>query len=421
MKYFITLFIMLGLFTFSSLFAQETKNKDAKEFKPHSIKTPNEPQDTGDSVTVKDNEGKPLMTVTDEGDAGSIKLWDVGSSLSGNKLYNWGGNLFWGGSQLGTAGNAGGWTDDGTVVRLNTSADKVAIGTTNPGFRFEVEYEPPSNNINPIALFQTTGSTSSTAALRVQNTSDNYYNFGMTQPGNNNFAIAYNVNISQLTDLLTITPGGNVGIGTTTPSEMLEVAGQVKITGGSPGEGKVLTSDATGLASWETSNSGNGYSVGDLAQGGIVFWVNETGEHGLAAAETDQSTGVRWYAGTFGHTRAKGDGPFSGEMNTAIIIAAQVAIGDDNSTYAARICAELQVTKDGKTYGDWYLPSKEELNLIYENLHNQTPPLGGFTNSLYWSSTENDNYSAWYHNFNDGNKYEFDKQLILYVRAVRAF
>ncbi len=42
----------------------------------------------------------------------------------------------------------------------------------------------------------------------------------------------------------------NVGIGTSTPTTKLEVAGQVKITGGTPGTGKVLTSDATGLASW---------------------------------------------------------------------------------------------------------------------------------------------------------------------------
>ena len=44
---------------------------------------------------------------------------------------------------------------------------------------------------------------------------------------------------------------GNVGIGTTNPGAKLEVTGQVKITGGSPGEGRVLTSDASGLASWQ--------------------------------------------------------------------------------------------------------------------------------------------------------------------------
>ncbi|MGB3948221.1 MAG: hypothetical protein WBM13_09555, partial [Bacteroidia bacterium] len=44
---------------------------------------------------------------------------------------------------------------------------------------------------------------------------------------------------------------GDVGIGTSTPGAKLEVGGQVKITGGTPAAGKVLTSDAAGLATWE--------------------------------------------------------------------------------------------------------------------------------------------------------------------------
>lgn len=44
---------------------------------------------------------------------------------------------------------------------------------------------------------------------------------------------------------------GNLGLGTANPGAKLEVAGQVKITGGSPGSGKVLTSNASGLATWE--------------------------------------------------------------------------------------------------------------------------------------------------------------------------
>ena len=65
---------------------------------------------------------------------------------------------------------------------------------------------------------------------------------------------------------------GNVGIGTNSPWAKLEVAWQMKITGGSPGNSKVLTSDASGLASWQTPGPGFSLtndtwlkSVGDTA------------------------------------------------------------------------------------------------------------------------------------------------------------
>jgi trimeric autotransporter adhesin len=50
--------------------------------------------------------------------------------------------------------------------------------------------------------------------------------------------------------------GGNVGVGTTTPSAKLDIAGTLKVADGTQGTGKVLTSDANGLASWATPNSG---------------------------------------------------------------------------------------------------------------------------------------------------------------------
>ncbi len=49
---------------------------------------------------------------------------------------------------------------------------------------------------------------------------------------------------------------GKVGIGTVTPGAKLEINGQVKITGGLPGAGKVLTSDANGLGSWQINSWG---------------------------------------------------------------------------------------------------------------------------------------------------------------------
>ncbi|MBK8144442.1 MAG: tail fiber domain-containing protein [Bacteroidetes bacterium] len=57
-------------------------------------------------------------------------------------------------------------------------------------------------------------------------------------------------------ELMRIQGNGNVGIGTASPVAKLDVAGQIKISGGSPGAGKVLTSDAAGLATWATPAAG---------------------------------------------------------------------------------------------------------------------------------------------------------------------
>ena len=71
------------------------------------------------------------------------------------------------------------------------------------------------------------------------------------------------LNTNDLSPYGLIVENGNVGIGTASPGAKLEVAGQVKITGGTPGANKVLTSDANGLASWQTPAS---FSEADTLQ-----------------------------------------------------------------------------------------------------------------------------------------------------------
>jgi Chaperone of endosialidase len=102
----------------------------------------------------------------------------------------------------------------------------VGIGTTNPHYTFTVQWEPPTNNINPVALFRSVGDTRSAGAIRMENTGGNHFNLGITN--DNAFGIAYNANISQQIDLFRITPTGNIGIGTTTPNEKLAVEGQIR-------------------------------------------------------------------------------------------------------------------------------------------------------------------------------------------------
>ncbi len=182
------------------------------------------------------------------------------------------------------------------------------------------------------------------------------------------------------------------------------------------------------IANNEISNTAPApiYSIGDFAHGGIVFWIDETGEHGLVCAKQDYGVTIRWYAGTNGDTRAYGDGPFAGNMNTKIIIAAHVAIGDDGSTYAARVCAELKVTEGGISYADWYLPSKEELNQMYLNqskIDSTATANGGssFGATTYWSSTEFGTNGAWPQNFNTGEQSAAAKSAARRIRAIRKF
>lgn len=169
------------------------------------------------------------------------------------------------------------------------------------------------------------------------------------------------------------------------------------------------------------------YSVGDFAHGGIVFWVDETGQHGLVCSKKDQSTGIRWYAGTFGISQAKGDGVYAGEANTTIILATTAAFGDDGDPYAARICNEYKIKEGGIIYGDWYLPSKEELFLMYQKreIINATASANfgsDFADAFYWSSTEVDSgMSARLIYFGTGDITYRWKGYSYRVRAIRSF
>ena len=156
--------------------------------------------------------------------------------------------------------------------------------------------------------------------------------------------------------------------------------------------------------------------IGESYGGGIVFYVYDGGQHGLIAATADQSTGIRWYGGSNTNTCAKGDGVGAGLKNTAIIIANQGPV--DGNTFAARLCNEYSVTVGGTKYGDWYLPSKYELNLLY--LQKAVVGGGGFALN-YWSSTDIGVFEAWMQSFANGDQGFGTKTYFLYVRAVRSF
>ena len=164
------------------------------------------------------------------------------------------------------------------------------------------------------------------------------------------------------------------------------------------------------------TSGGSTLAIGDSYQGGIIFWLDATGQHGLIAATADQNTGIQWYNGTYRYTGTAGDGLYAGAMNTAMIVATQMA-DNQSGSFAAKVCADYSVTVGGVTYGDWYLPSKYELNLLYL----QKIAVGGFASAYYWSSTESNNDNAWIQYFDNGFQSASNKSFTYRVRAVRAF
>lgn len=83
-------------------------------------------------------------------------------------------------------------------------------------------------------------------------------------------------------------------------------------------------------------------------------------------------------------------------------------LGEMNWDDAMKACADLG---DG-----WRLPTKDELNLLYENKEK----IGGFANDGgYWSSTETGLSFAWLKDFIDGKPWSFFKTTPILVRAVR--
>ena len=84
---------------------------------------------------------------------------------------------------------------------------------------------------------------------------------------------------------------------------------------------------------------------------------------------------------------------------------------------AANLAAAHTVTVNGVAYGDWFLPSKGELNQMYVN----RTAIGGFDGIYYWSSSESNFSDAWLQVFITGNRPHGGKDNEFYVRPVRAF
>ena len=131
----------------------------------------------------------------------------------------------------------------------------------------------------------------------------------------------------------------------------------------------------------------------------------------LEAAPATTEWDVEWGPVGIDIAGASGTAIGTGAQNTADIVAAQ---GTGSAT-AGQLC-------DGMSYGgydDWFLPSRDELNLMYINLHGNG--LGGYALDVYWSSTETNSDLAYRQSFPSGSQVGSPKSTVDRVRAARAF
>lgn len=171
-----------------------------------------------------------------------------------------------------------------------------------------------------------------------------------------------------------------------------------------------------------------GYDIGMYVEGGVIFYIFKEGDDGYIAGETH---GLVCSIIDLGKASwgCKGVKLYDTE-------ALDIGVGKKNSTdiinncteagTAVRKCAAYSVMVSGQKYGDWFLPSKTELNEMY--IHKDIIAItseanGGhkFNFAWYWSASEHSKRSASWQDFNNGTQSYHRKGGSLGVRAVREF
>jgi hypothetical protein len=170
------------------------------------------------------------------------------------------------------------------------------------------------------------------------------------------------------------------------------------------------------------------YEIGQYVstQGGVIFhrYIDNGVQYYLVVDTTNLSASSAWSNITGTLIGATAQSTWDGLSNSNAIV------GQSGFTAgAAKLC--LDSTNNSKS--DWYLPSIDELSLIWQNRFNINKTLSGnsafgsisgatqiFYNA-YWSSTEAGSASVWTFYFDYGTADGNSKNYTNYVRAVRKF
>jgi hypothetical protein len=196
------------------------------------------------------------------------------------------------------------------------------------------------------------------------------------------------------------------------------------------GYGSITVPDSTSI----TVTTQEGYALRDLGPaGGYIFYDKGSYSNSwryLEAARAGWSGTSDDPGYTFGYHRPSGTNLEvgtgtaigTGKANTTALVAAMgdtaydAASGTTKTLYAAKVCSD----HDGGAYDDWFLPSKEEMDLMYDNL--KASAVGGFSTWYYWNSSEYGDALAWCQHFDSNGNWDNSIRANAYqVRPVRSF
>jgi hypothetical protein len=183
-----------------------------------------------------------------------------------------------------------------------------------------------------------------------------------------------------------------------------------------------LYAKSAGTVSGGGSGGNFTHYIGEQFGGGVIFHLFKDAqgvEHGLIVDKTDLSTNQVWSNRDTSLIGASAQSSWDGLSNS------NAMVGQAGHTSSAAVLC-LNSTNSGQS--DWYLPSLQELNMLWNNYYTvarSISQIAGATqlgnNAYYWSSSEYNAYNAWYFAFVNGSADYYNKYYANYVRAVRAF
>lgn len=276
-------------------------------------------------------------------------------------------------------------SSDATTEKMRLTAEgNVGIGTTNPGATLDVNGTVKISGGTPGAGKVLTSDADGLASWQTAGG-------GIDGSGTASYVGKF-TDGNTLGNSLIYDNGTNIGIGSTSPAAKLDIAGTVKISGGSPGSGKVLTSDASGLASWTTPASGTITGSGSSnyvpkftsssAIGNSKIYDNGSSV-GIGTASPQATLDVRGSLGVYGTFGATGISYLQGGASVTGTVTASSSVTATAFYYSSDASLKKNVSpimdsleKIGKldgVYFNWIDSDNPSMGLIAQNVEQIFP------------------------------------------------